>query len=311
MGTPEFAVPALRAVAKACDVVAVVTRPDRGRGRGLERGESAVAEAAHALALRVVKPERVNGEEALGPLAELAPDLFAVVAFGAILAPALLEVPRLGSINLHGSLLPDYRGAAPVQRALMDGRCGTGATTLWMDEGVDTGDLILQRWMAIEPADNAGTLAARLAEFGAPLLAESLTLAHAGHAPRLPQDRAAGSYAKKLAKHDGAVDWGRDADQVWHAQRAVTPWPGAATELRGRRVVVTAARPYHRLATGHEPGAVIGIGAAGVVVACAPGALELLKVKPEGRAEMAAAAWARGARIEVGDRFTREKEAHA
>jgi methionyl-tRNA formyltransferase len=311
MGTPGFAVPALHAVAKACDVVAVVTQPDRERGRGLERSESPVAEAARALALAVAKPERVNGEESLETLAALAPDLFAVVAFGAILAPALLRVPRLGSINLHGSLLPDYRGAAPVQRALMDGRCGTGVTTLWMDEGVDTGDMILQRWMAIEPADNAGTLAARLAEFGAPLLADSLTLAHAGRAPRLPQDRAAGSYAKKLAKRDGAVNWERAADQVWHAQRAVTPWPGAFTEMRGRRVVVVTSRPYHRLVTGAQPGDVIEIGAAGVVVACAPGALELLKVKPEGKAEMDAAAWARGARIEVGGRFTWQKEAHA
>ena len=182
MGTADFAVPALRAVARSCDVVLVVTQPDRPRGRGQQLGPSPVAEEARALGLAVAKPVDVNEPEWRERLAGLGLDLVAVVAYGAILAPELLGVPRLGCVNLHGSLLPDYRGASPVQRALWDGRIGTGATTLWMDEGIDTGDCILQRWVGIEPADNAGTLSARLAEVGGPLLAETLLLAHAGKA---------------------------------------------------------------------------------------------------------------------------------
>ncbi|HEY6867248.1 MAG TPA: methionyl-tRNA formyltransferase, partial [Candidatus Eisenbacteria bacterium] len=187
MGTPAFAVPALGAVAAACDVAAVVTQPDRPRGRGLEPAPSAVASEAARLGLAVMKPEQPNAPETRAALAALAPDLFAVVAFGAILSRELLRVPKRGAINLHGSLLPDYRGAAPVQRALWDGRAFTGVTTLWMDEGIDTGPLILQRWHPIAADDDAGRLAESLAALGAPLLAERLALAHAGRAPRRAQ----------------------------------------------------------------------------------------------------------------------------
>lgn len=311
MGTPGFAVPALRSVARACDVVRVVTRPDRPKGRGRALAESEVAVEARTLGLPVDKPADMGDAAVRDGLAALEPDLFAVVAFGAILSPALLGVPRIGSINLHGSLLPDYRGASPVQRALWDGRAGTGVTTLWMDEGVDTGDCLLQRWAAIEPTDRADSLAARLADLGAPLLAESLLLAHAGRAPRRPQDRAAGSYARKLSKEDGIVDWGLDAVTVWNRQRAVTPWPGAAATLRGTRVLVTATWPHHRLPVGREEGTVLAVTGEGVAVACRPGVLLVTRVKPEGRGEMAAADWARGARLAVGERFEAEKETHA
>ena len=311
MGTPEFAVPSLRAAASACDVVAVVTQPDRPRGRGRERAASPVAAAAEALHLPVLKPESVNAPESREALAALAADLFAVVAFGAILSAETLAIPRLGSINLHGALLPDYRGASPVQRALWDGRAGTGVTTMWIAEGVDTGDLIQQRWAPIDAGDDAGTLAARLAETGAPLLAESLRLAHAGRAPRVPQDLRAGSYARKLSKSDGVVDWALDAVTVWNRQRAVTPWPGAATALRDRHLQLVRTRPHHLLPAGVAPGTVLEIGRDGVVVACAPGALFLVTVRPEGRGDMSAAEWARGARLEPGDRLMVEKEAHA
>jgi methionyl-tRNA formyltransferase len=311
MGTPEFAVPALRATAACCDVAAVVTRPDRPRGRGKVVSASQVAEAAEALGMPVMKPENVNAPETRASLMALAADLFAVVAFGAILSPALLAVPRLGSINLHGSLLPDYRGASPVQRALWDGCAGTGVTTLWINEGLDTGDLALQRWIGIEPGDDAGTLATRLAEVGGPMLAETLTLAHAGKAPRRAQDLNAGSYAKKLGKRDGIVDFALDATTVWNHQRAVTPWPGAATAFKERHMLLVRTEPAHRLALDVPPGTVVESGADGVVVACVPGALRLVTLRPEGRSDMAAAEWARGARIVAGDRLSVEKEAHA
>jgi methionyl-tRNA formyltransferase len=253
----------------------------------------------------------VNEPEVLSALAALRPDLFAVVAFGAILTRELLGTPRLGSINLHGSLLPDYRGASPVQRALWEGRVATGVTTLWMDEGIDTGDVIDQRWVAIEPDDDAATLAERLAAVGGPLLAESLTLAAAGRAPRQAQDRRAGSYAKKLAKQDGRVDWNLDAEVVWDRQRAVTPWPGAIAAHRGRPLILTKTAPLHRLPMAEAPGAVTSVSREGVDVACAPGVLRVTRVKPEARAEMNAAEWARGARVAAGDAMELEKEAHA
>lgn len=300
LGTSTFAVPALEAVAHACDVAAVVTQPDRPRGRGRQVGASPVAEKAASLDLETLKPEKPNAPEWIERLAAPAPDLFAVVAYGAILSPALLAVPRLGAINLHGSLLPDYRGASPVQRALWDGRAASGVTTLWMDEGIDTGDVILQRWEPILPEDDAETLGARLAGLGAPLLAASLRLAAEGAAPRHPQDRAAGSYAKKLAKGDGAVDWTLDAEAVWNRQRAVTPWPGATAAFQGRRLLLAATRPRDLAPSGRPAGEVVAIGADGVAVACGTGVLLVRRVRPEGRAEMEAAAWARGARLEPG-----------
>ncbi len=307
MGTPEFAVPSLAAVAEACDVRLVVTQPDRPAGRGRTTTPSPVARRAEALGIEVAKPEDLRAPAVRERLAALAPDLFAVVAFGAILSPELLEVPRLGAINLHGSLLPEYRGASPVQRALWDGRTETGVTTIWMDEGIDTGDWILRRATAIEPEDDAASLAARLAELGAPLLAESLRLAHAGVAPRHAQP-AGGSYAKKLKKQDGAIVWASDARTVWNHQRAVTPWPGAYTACRGRRLGVTRCRPHSARAVSEAPGTVIAIESAGVTVACAPGVLEVLRVRPESRNEMEAGEWARGARLLPGERLTAVEE---
>jgi methionyl-tRNA formyltransferase len=311
MGTPEFAVPALREVARRGDVVAVVTQPDRPRGRGLAATPSPIARAAESLGLTVLKPEDPNADQIHRALAALAPDLFAVVAFGAILSPALLAVPRLGAINLHGSLLPDYRGASPVQRALWDGREITGVTTLWMDQGIDTGDVILDHEVPISDDDNAGTLAARLADAGAPLLAESLVLAYQGRAPRVPQDRARGSYARKLRKTDGAVDWTRDARAVWNHQRAVTPWPGATTHFRGGSVRLERTRVATPEGGGGEPGTVLGVGATGIEVACGAGSLAIERLKPEGRPLLDASAWARGARLAAGERFTSGGNSHS
>ena len=311
MGTPDFAVPSLRATASSCDVAAVVTRPDRPRGRGQKLAASEVAVEAERLGLPVWKAERVNAAECRERIAAVAPDLLAVVAFGAILSPATLAIPRLGCINLHGSLLPDYRGASPVARALWDGRVSTGVTTMWMDDGVDTGDQILQRWIPIEPADNAGTLSARLADLGGPLLADSLVLAGQGQAPRIPQDRAAGSYAPKLEKRDGSVDWAQDAESVWCRQRAVTPWPGAHTMFREHRLKLMETRPVHRLRVDAAPGLVLEIDDEGIVVACDPGALCVLRVRPEGKADMFATEWARARAHRAGRRPAHRKEAHA
>jgi len=307
MGSPAFAVPALQAVAKACDVVRVVTQPDRPSGRGLEVHESAVARAARDLGLSVMRPQNMKDGSVIAELREAHADAFAVVAFGAILTPEVLALPRAGCVNLHGSLLPDYRGASPVQRALWDGRAETGVCTLFMDAGIDTGDVIACRREAIRDDDDAATLAARLAELGAPLLAESVVQAAAGRAPRAPQDRSAGSYAGKLRKEDGAVDWALPAPVVWSHARAVTPWPGATTVFRGRRVILTRTQ-IEATTESAAPGTLLGSDEQELRVACAEGALRVLRLKPEGRAELDAAEWARGARPQPGERFETLKE---
>lgn len=304
MGTPEFAVPALHALAAACNVVRVVTQPDRPRGRGQQTQESPVAMAAGALGLPVLRPMDMKAPEVCEELATLDADVFAVVAFGAILTPALLALPRAGCVNLHGSLLPDYRGASPVQRALWDGRSESGVCTLFMDEGIDTGDVIGSLREPIRDDDDAATLAARLAERGGPLLAESVILAAGGRAPRAPQERAAGSYAKKLRKEDGVVDWTLPVRTVWSHARAVTPWPGAQTNFRGRRVLLVRTRPSAG-AVIKAPGTLLGSDATGIRVACADGVLLVSRLKPEGRAELDAAEWAHGARPQPDERFER------
>jgi methionyl-tRNA formyltransferase len=307
MGSPEFAVPALRAVASACDVVRVVTQPDRPSGRGLEVRESAVARTARELGLPVMRPNNMKEREVVAELREADANVFAVVAFGAILTPEVLAIPRAGCVNLHGSLLPDYRGASPVQRALWDGRTETGVCTLFMDEGIDTGDVIACRSEVIRDDDDAASLAARLAAIGAPLLAESVVQAAEGRAPRKSQDRAAGSYSGKLRKEDGVVDWSLPARVVWSHARAVTPWPGATTVFRGKRVILTRTLP-DAATESQAAGTLLAGDDAGIRVACADGALRVFRLKPEGRAELDAAEWARGARLQPGERFETLKE---
>lgn len=307
MGTPEFSVPALRSVASRCDVVLVVTQPDRPRGRGLQSAASAVAVVAAELGVSVLKPADMKAPEVREQLAAVGADLFAVVAFGAILTPEVLALPRQGCINLHGSLLPEYRGASPVQRALWDGLNESGVTTIFMDAGIDTGDIVLTARTAIHDNDDAATLATRLAELGGPLLAESLVLAHEGKAPRQRQDRAAGSYAKKLKKADGDVDWSLPARTVWNRARAVTPWPGATAGYQGKRVLLQQTEPMSAV-PGGTPGEVLSVDADGIRVSCGEGALLLKRLKPEGRAGLSAADWARGARLHPGERFEHGKE---
>ena len=305
MGTPAFAVPSLEAVAARCEVTLVVTQPDRPRGRGRHLAQSQVADAADRLGLPVAKPVDMKATEVREQLAAERADLFAVVAFGAILTPEVLALPRLGAVNLHGSLLPDYRGASPVQRAIWDGLEETGVSTLLMDEGIDTGDVIAMKREPIRREDDAASLAARLAAIGAPLLAESLLALAEGRATRTPQDRAAGSYAKKLKKSDGIVDWELSARAVWNRARAVTPWPGATAGYRGARLLITSSAPVEGRGV---PGEVLAVTPEGVQVACGDGALELQRLKPEGRAELSAVEWARGSRLHPGERFIRWEE---
>jgi methionyl-tRNA formyltransferase len=231
------------------------------------------------------------------PKSKSSPDLFAVVAFGAILPSGC--VSRLGR-STSGSLLLTI-GRLPVQQALMDGRSATGVTTIWMDEGIDTGDRILQPGSPCAD-DTAATLGDRLASWRT-VAGRSLVRAAQGTAPRIPQPAGAGSYAPRLRKQDGWVDWTSPADSVWNRQRGVTPWPGATTSFSGRGVQITKSWPNDVMSNDAEPGTVLEVSTDGVRVACGQGSLTLVAIKPEGRGELKAVEWARGARIAPGMRF--------
>ena len=308
MGTPEFAVPPLAALAKAgLEPALVYSQPDRPAGRGRASTAPPVKEWALAHGLPVEQPLDANSAASLSRLRELEPDLFVVVAYGFLLSPELLAAPRLGAINLHGSLLPDYRGASPVAQALLDGRRETGVSTLWMDAGIDTGDVIAQRALSIGEEESAGELTERLSHEGARLLVETLHDVAAGRARRTPQDRDRGTYCRKLKKSDGVIDWSLDAERVARHVRAMTPWPGAFTDLEvGKtppmRILVERARATREAMAGGT-GTVRAVGNR-VLAACGQGSAELLQVRPAGRRSLPAAEWWRGLRLEEA-RFVR------
>jgi methionyl-tRNA formyltransferase len=291
-------VPALEATARAGEVVLVVAQPDRQQGRGRALGEPAIKTKALALGIPCMQAERPNTPATIAAVAALQPDLFVVVAYGAILSRDLLAVPRLGCVNLHASLLPLYRGASPIQAALLDGRTTTGNSTMWMDEGLDTGDVILQREIAIGPDETAGELSARLSTDGAALLAETIAAIEAGTAPRAPQDHARATVTKKIKKRDGHLDFALTARAVHDRARAMTPWPGALAEFQGQPVRFERTRIA---ADGNAPGGPGAVGprgtpGGGLIVTCGEGALEVLRVRPAGKNEMDADAWWRGLR---------------
>ena len=316
LGTPEFAVPSLRTlIENSCEIVAVYTQPDRPSGRGQRLRPSPVKVAALEAGLHVYQPERIRGEEHRAAIEGLQADFLVVAAYGQILPGWLLRAVRVAPVNVHGSLLPRYRGAAPVAWAILSGDRVTGVTTMWMNAGIDTGDVILQRYTPIHPEENAGELAGRLSQLGARLLVETVRAVERGAAPRLPQDPQAGSYCRKLRKEHGVILWQQDAERVARHVRAMTPWPGAHTvfepaaapgagEAHGQALLVEQARVLDRLPRETPPGRVLGPEQTGpvegVVVACRRGALELVTVRPAGKRSMPAAAWWHGLRGAAG-----------
>jgi len=305
LGTPEFAARSLEALADArFDVPLVIAQPDRPAGRGRTLTAPPVASVARDRGMKLAQPENANAASSIEELAALKPDLFVIVAYGLILAPALLRVPRLGAINVHASLLPDYRGASPIACAIEDGVAGTGVTTMWLDDGIDTGDMVLQRYVPIDPEETAGELSDRLAHEGAKLLVDTLRAIEAGTAPRHPQDRNAGRYCRKLRKEQGAIDWSADAERVARHVRAVTPWPGARAALGDVEVTIERARVLDLIQRAMESGMVLSAAevgpSEGPVVACGRGALELVRVRPAGKKSMAAGDWWRGMRASGG-----------
>ncbi len=303
MGSPEFAVPSLDALARSShEVIEVVTQPDRPSGRGLKLRPSAVAVEAERHGIVVSKPEKFRAAEFVDHLRSLASDLVVVVAFGEILRKKHLDLGRLGCVNLHPSLLPRHRGPTPIQYTLLAGDEVTGVTTIYMDRGVDTGDIILQREAELRPEDNAGTLHDRLAVVGAELLVQTCDRIESGDAPRIEQDDTHATHGAKLSKRDGLLDWARDATQLERHVRAMTPWPGARTRCAGELIHVVRALASDEGPRTGRPGEIVECdSSSGILVACGSGWLRLVEVKPAGSRAMSAIEFLCGHSAKEGD----------
>jgi methionyl-tRNA formyltransferase len=310
LGNDRWSVPTLEALSAATDidVALAFTNPPRPAGRGARLTPTAVAEAAGRLGVETLEVDGVRADPGLTTIQRLDPDALVVVAYGELLTPAVLTVPRLGTVNLHFSLLPRWRGAAPVQRAILEGDEVTGVSVMLLDEGLDTGP-VLDRAHAPIGGDDAGALGERLATLGAPMVVEALRRLDAGTARPVPQDPAAATYAAKLAAEERTIDWRQPADSIARRVRAFAPSPGATTTFRGAPLKVLRAEARSvvgSLATTMPPSVgEIALGPDGEPsVAAAHGALALLEVAPAGRARMRGADWARGARLRPGERCT-------
>lgn len=305
MGTSAFAVPSLKALVEGGhQVVLVVTQPDRPSGRGRNAVvEPPVKKTALELGLPVFQPERIRDGSAVDKIRSLAPlDAIVVAAFGQIVPQDILDIPRLGCVNVHGSLLPRYRGAAPIQRAIMAGETRTGVTTMLMDAGIDTGCILLQKELEIGEAETAGELEIRLADAGAELLLETLRLMELGKIEPVRQDASQASYAKSIKREEGRIDWRKSGRDIVNLIRAFSPKPGAFAVFRGREVKVWRAAVLDESSSG-EPGEVVGIGAQHIKVLSGDCVLALLEMQPEGRKRMSGGDFARGFRILAGEKF--------
>jgi len=301
MGTPDFACPSLAGLIDAgCNLVGVFTQPDRPSGRGRKLTPPPVKVLAEQRQIPVFQPEKLRRPEAVEQLRNLAPDLVVVVAYGQILPKVVLDMPRFGCINVHASLLPKYRGAAPINKAIIDGETVTGVTTMYMDEGLDTGDMLIRKSLDIGPDETAGELHDRLAPLGAEAMRETLQRLCAGTLERVPQNDAESSYASMMKKEDGRIDWSRPARQVHNLVRGLDPWPSAYTTLDGLTLKIAATSVA--AGTG-EPGTVLQASADGVLVACGEQALLVGRLQLPGKKRLAAADFLRGHDLPPGTRL--------
>jgi methionyl-tRNA formyltransferase len=307
-GTPEFAVPSLRALlGEAHDVVGVVTQPDRPAGRGRAVRPSAVKRLAEEEGIPVLQPEKPVGDTFVARLREWAPELSVVVAYGQILRREVLDVPAGGSVNLHASLLPELRGAAPIQWAIARGYEFSGVTVIRMVAAMDAGPMLMQVAEPIGSEETGTELSLRLSEIGAETLVETLALAEAGGIEEIEQDETRVTFAPRLTPEDAHVDWSRDGMQVARQIRAFDAVPGAWAVLDGRRIKLFRPLPVENGGNGQEPGTVLAVepadAAEGMLVACSGDAVWIREVQPSGRARMTTAAWLRGRSVRPGQRL--------
>ncbi len=305
-GTPEFALPTLRKLASSRhEIVLVVSRPDRPVGRHRTLTAPPVVEMARKLGLPVVQPGTLKKPEVAARLEEAGADVGVVVAYGKLIPPAVLRIPPRGHVNLHPSLLPRHRGPSPIQWALACGDRVTGVTTMLLDEGMDTGPILLQREVAIEPGETAEELSARLAEMGADLVLETLDGLEAGTLVPRPQPEEGATVSPMLRRSFGKVDWGMPARRLVDRLRAFTPWPGLHTKFRGGRLKIHGLEEVRPAPPGdEEPGTVLHADASGIVVRCGGGtAVRITELQREGRRRMPADAFLVGERVTPGERF--------
>ncbi|MCX6354517.1 MAG: methionyl-tRNA formyltransferase [Candidatus Aureabacteria bacterium] len=310
MGTPEFAVPSLEAFAQSDqELVAVVTREDMPQGRRLILSPPPVKQRALQLGLRVIQPAKLNDEAFIREVRQLAPDLVAVVAYGAFLPKSLYELPPLGTINLHPSLLPKYRGAAPIQRAILNGESETGVTIISLSEEMDAGDIILQERVPIEPTDTSESLGEKLSLRGAHTLLAAVKAIEKGTEKRVPQDGTEATFAPKIRKEDGLIDWRLSAPELARRVRAFSPWPGTYTYLAsGGGGMFLKVRGADSSPPAGEAGMIIRCDSQGIHVGTGNGTLILREVQPEGKKAMTAAQFAAGHRDLVGKKLGGEGE---
>jgi methionyl-tRNA formyltransferase len=304
-GTPQFAVPSLRALLDhGFEIPLVVSQPDRPSGRGMQIAPTPVKQLALEHGIEVVQPEKIkNNQEFRAQLEKIAPEAIVVVAYGRIIPQWMIDLPSLGNINGHASLLPKYRGAAPIQWAIAMGETFTGTTTMRIDAGLDTGDMLLKRELPILPEDTAVTLLPRLAELTAQALVETLPALQEGRIQPQKQDDSQATLAPILKKDDGLISFNRTATDIWNRLRGFQPWPGAFTSFRGKNLNITSARPLPSGSAILEPGT-LRVDCGQLLVGCSRlSTLELLEVQPEGKKRMAAKDFINGYRPHDGEKL--------
>ncbi|MGN0775863.1 MAG: methionyl-tRNA formyltransferase [Candidatus Ventricola sp.] len=301
MGTPDFAVPSLRALLEhGYEVVGVFCQPDRPKGRGHKLAACPVKELASSAGIPVFQPERIKREEGVAMLKSCAPDLCVTAAFGQLLSQEILDIPPLGTINVHSSLLPRHRGSAPINWSVIKGDPVTGVTTMFTDRGMDTGDILLMRETPIGPRENAGELSDRLAVMGAGLLIETIRALEAGTLVRTPQDHEAATYEPKMDKELGRIDWSKPAQEIDWLVRGTTPWPGAFTTLGDQTIKVFELTVLDGAASG-APGEIIAADAKqGLIVSCGDHDVILSQIQMPGAKRMNAKDYLRGHTMETG-----------
>ncbi len=322
LGTPEFAVPCLRELYNAGhEIAAVFSQPDRPSGRGYKLKAPPVKEFAVANGLNIHQPEKIKSEEAISIIQDINPEVIVVVAYGQILSKKLLDIPQHGCINVHASLLPKYRGAAPINWALIRGEKVTGVTTMFMDVGLDTGDMLLKAELPIEECDNAGTLFSKLSELGSNLIIETLEGIKKGTLSRIPQDNTISTYAPLLSRDQSRIDWDKSSKEINDLIRGMNPWPTAWTTLNDKKIKIFEAKILEKsLLSGEEnsvenndskfviesgisiePGTILKSYKDSLVIACREGQLEILELQAENEKKMKVSEYLKGHRIESGN----------
>ena len=301
MGTPEFSVASLQAlIDKDCEISAVITQPDRPKGRGRKLVYSPIKELTLKEGLTLFQPQKVRDEQFINQVKEMAPHFIAVVAFGQILPLKLLEIPQLGCINVHGSLLPTYRGAAPVNWAVVNGEKLSGVTTMLMDEGMDTGDMLLKKEVKINNGETSENLYNSLSTIGAELLVETLEGLAKGEIKAIKQDDEEATYAPILKKSDGLIDWSKEAGHIENLVRGMLPWPTGQTTLKGKTLKIFKAE---KGIENGSPGTILHVTKDAIHVATGKGSLAINELQLEGKRKMTTDVFLRGFAVEVGEKL--------